>query len=163
MSPPAGRVPAAFPEVECPDDGIQMTTLRRRVGPFLQWGAAVGFLAAAIWVGTGLVRTFREVTSDEAVAADRPAPAPPATLPSGAVSLPVLFFEDGKGVRVGDTASHIAALLGRGAEVGRQELDDGGHGERLTRFYEYGGRQFALFFALDGSHEDPRVEAIFLY
>ena len=74
-----------------------------------------------------------------------------------------MLFGDGKGVRVGDTASQIAALLGRGVEVGRQELDDSGEGERLTRFYEYDSRQFALVFALDASPEDPRVEEIFLH
>ena len=51
----------------------------------------------------------------------------------------------------------------RGVEVGRQELDDSGEGERLTRFYEYDSRQFALGFALDASPEAPRVEEIFLH
>ena len=139
-----------------------MTTLRRRAGSFLHWGAAAGFLVAVVWVGTGLVRTFREFTTDQ-VTAETPALAAPAAVPSGAVSLPVLLFGDGKGVRVGDTASQIAALLGRGVEVGRQELDDSGQGERLTRFYEYDSRQFALVFALDASPEDPRVEEIFLH
>ena len=139
-----------------------MTTLRRRAGPFLQWGAAAGFLVAVVWVGTGLVRTFREFTTDQATA-ETPALMPPVAVPPGAVSLPVLLFGDGKGVRVGDTASQSGALLGRGVEVGRQELDDSGEGERLTRFYEYDSRQFALVFALDASPEDPRVEEIFLH
>ncbi len=129
----------------------------------LQWAAAVAFLASAVLVGTGLVRTLRDVTSDEAGEVGTTLSPPPAAVPAGAVSLPVLLFEDGKGIRIGDTASHIAALLGRGAEVGRQELDDGGEGERLTRFYEYGGRQFALVFALEASHTDPRVEGIYLH
>ena len=40
----------------------------------------------------------------------------------------------------------VASRLGRAAEIGRQEVDRGSLGERLTRFYEYAGSRFILVF-----------------
>ena len=139
-----------------------MIELFRRAGPALQWATAVAFLVAAVWVGAGIVREFSLVTGDDSAPPASVAAAVPSSVPAGAVSLPVLLFEDGKGVRVGDPATHIAALLGRAAEVGRQEIDADAGGERHTRAYEYGGRRFALVFTLAQSHADPTVTAIYL-
>lgn len=139
-----------------------MTLLRRSV-PVFQWALAVGFLAAAVVVGTSVVRELRVVTGDAAGSVTAAVESPPPTsVPAGAISLPILLFDDEKGIRVGDTATHIAALLGRSAEVGRYEVDEAADGERLTRFYEYGGRRFALVFTLAESHTDPAVTAIYL-
>ena len=44
------------------------------------------------------------------------------------------------------TAAAVAASLGRAAESGRQEVDRGTLGERLTRFYEYAGVRFIVVF-----------------
>ena len=62
------------------------------------------------------------------------------------MSVPVLPFHDGKEVRSGDSVAAVATTLGRAAEVGRQEVDRGSLGERLTRFYEYAGARFILVF-----------------
>ena len=70
----------------------------------------------------------------------------PAAVPPRAVSVPVLPFLDGKEIRIGETVSAVAARLGRAAESGRQEIDRGSLGERLTRFYEYAGSRFILVF-----------------
>ena len=128
-----------------------------------QWALAVVFLAAAVVVGTIVVRELRAVTDGAAGSATAAVESPPPTsVPAGAISLPVLLFDDEKGIRVGDTATHIAALLGRSAEVGRFEVDAAADGERLTRFYEYHGRRFVLVFTLAESHQDPTVTAIYL-
>ena len=138
-----------------------MNLLRRSVSVF-QWALAVVFLVAAVVVGTSVVRELRGVTGgatgSAAAAAESP---PPTSIPAGAISLPVLLFDDEKGIRVGDTAIHIAGLLGRGAEVGRYEVDAAADGERLTRFYEYRGSRFVLVFTLTESHQDPTVTAIY--
>ena len=137
-------------------------TLRRRSIPVLQWALAVGLLAAA-GVGTLVVRELRDGSGAAAGLAIAAAEGPPPTsVPSGAISLPVLLFDDEKGIRVGDTATYIAALLGRSAEVGRYEVDLAADGERLTRFYEYRGRRFVLVFTLAESHTDPVVTAVYL-
>ncbi len=138
-----------------------MNLLRRSV-PLFQWALAAVFLVAAVVVGTSVVRELRGVTggatSSAAAAAESP---PPTSIPAGAISLPVLLFDDDKGIRVGDTATHIAVLLGRSAEVGRYEVDTAVNGERLTRFYEYRGSRFVLVFTLTESHQDPTVTAIY--
>ena len=140
-----------------------MNLLRRSV-PVFQWALAVVFLVAAVVVGTSVVRELRGVTggaTGSAAAAAAAESQPPTSIPAGAISLPVLLFDDEKGIRVGDTATHIAALLGRGAEVGRYEVDTAADGERLTRFYEYRGSRFVLVFTLTESHQDPTVTAIY--
>jgi hypothetical protein len=86
----------------------------------------------------------------------------PAAVPSGAVSVPVLPFLNGKEVRVGETVTMVATRLGRAAESGRQEVDRGSLGERLTRFYEYGGSRFILVFEPFERNGEQRVAAIYL-
>ena len=140
-----------------------MVNLLCRSVPVFQWVLAVVFLAAAVVVGTIVVRELRAVTDGAAGSATAAVESPPPTsVPTGAISLPVLLFDDEKGIRVGDRATHIAALLGRSAEVGRYEVDAAADGERLTRFYEYRGRRFVLVFTLAESHQDPTVTAIYL-
>ena len=58
----------------------------------------------------------------------------PVAVPARAISVPVLLLLDGKEVRVGDPVDAVARTLGRGAEVGRQLVDRGALGDRLTRF-----------------------------
>jgi hypothetical protein len=86
----------------------------------------------------------------------------PAAVPPRAVSVPVLPFLDGKEIRVGQTAATVAANLGRAAESGRQEVDRGTLGERLTRFYEYAGSKFIVVFEPFERGGEPRVAAIYL-
>jgi hypothetical protein len=136
--------------------------LFRRASPVFEWALAVGLLVVAVGIGTTVVRDLLAVRGDTA----RPMTVfeealPPSVLGRG-VSLPFLLFDDGKRVRVGDSASYVATLLGRGAEVGRQEIDQVATGERLTRFYEYRSRRFALVFRLAESRQDPTVIAIYL-
>jgi hypothetical protein len=56
----------------------------------------------------------------------------------------------------------LAARLGRAAESGRQEVDRGSFGERLTRFYEYAGSRFILVFERVERQGDVKVAAIYL-
>ena len=137
---------------------------RFRFAPLLEWLIAVAFLGATVFVATLIVRELQgphhvRVTAPPA----RPlvASIPPA-VPARAVSVPVLPFVDGKEVRVGETATTIAERLGRSAEVGRQDVDRGTLGERLTRFYEYAGSKFILVFEPFEQNGEPRVAAIYL-
>ena len=135
-----------------------------RVGPVVEWLIAAAFLCATVAVGSLIVKELR--TSSPAARpsqASRPEVTTiPAAIPARAVSVPVLPFLDGKEVRVGETASVVAARLGRAAESGRQEVDRGTLGERLTRFYEYGGSRFILVFEPFERNGEPRVAAIYL-
>jgi hypothetical protein len=141
---------------------------RFRLGPVLEWLVAAVFLFATFGVGSLIFRELRPaaapgIRADVAAVARTPAVTPtPAAVPAGAVSVPVLPFVDGKEVGIGETVADVAAKLGRSAEVGRQELDRGTYGERLTRFYEYAGSKFILVFEPLEPNGEARVSAIYL-
>lgn len=134
-----------------------------RFGPVVEWLIAGAFLCATVAVGSLIVRELRAPVPVRPSETARPLITTiPSSIPARAVSVPVLPFLDGKEVRVGETASAIAARLGRAAESGRQEVDRGNLGERLTRFYEYGGSRFIIVFEPFERNGEPRVIAIYL-
>jgi hypothetical protein len=139
---------------------------RFRLAPVVEWLVAASFLAATIAVGAMILAELRpDPVAPAARAVDTTqlavASIPPA-VPQRAVSVPILPFLDGKDVRVGETFSAVAGRLGRSAEIGRQEVDRGSLGERLTRFYDYSGSRFILVFEPFERNGEPRVAAIYL-
>jgi hypothetical protein len=138
---------------------------RFRLGPVVEWLVAAFFLFATFAVGSLIFRELRPVAAPAVRAVTPPAPPvasiPPA-VPVRAVSVPVLPFIDGKEVRVGEGLAAVAARLGRAAEVGRQEVDRGTFGERLTRFYDYAGSRFILVFEPLEQNGEVRVSGIYL-
>jgi len=136
---------------------------RLRLAPVFEWVVAALFLLATVFVGSMILRELRPTPTPNVTPAARPIVASvPAAVPPRAVSVPVLPFLDGKEVRVGETVSTVAARLGRAAESGRQEIDRGSLGERLTRFYEYAGSRFILVFEPFERNGEARVAAIYL-
>jgi hypothetical protein len=136
---------------------------RFRLSPVFEWLIAAAFLLATVAVGSMILAQLRPTQSTRTVPAARPlvASIPPA-VPARAVSVPILPFLDGKEVRVGETFTSVAARLGRAAEVGKQEVDRGSLGERMTRFYEYAGSRFILVFEPFERNGALRVAAIYL-
>jgi hypothetical protein len=137
---------------------------RFRLTPLVEWLVAAGFLLATIAVASLVVRELQgpaTVRAEVPVARSHVASIPP-SVPARAVSVPRLPFLDGKEIRVGDTAAAVAERLGRAAESGRQDVDRGTLGERLTRFYEYGGSKFILVFEAFEKNGESRVAAIYL-
>jgi hypothetical protein len=136
---------------------------RFRLTAVVEWIVAALFLSATVGVATLILG---ELNPGQVVRATPPArplvSTVPEAVPAGAVSVPMLPFLDGKDVRVGETVSSVAARLGRSAEVGRQEVDRGSLGERLTRFYEYSGSRFILVFEPFERNGEARVAAIYL-
>ena len=134
-----------------------------RFGPVVEWLIAAAFLCATVAVGSLIVQELRSPAPTRPAAVPRPlVTSIPAAVPARAVSVPVLPFLDGKEIRVGETASAIAARLGRAAESGRQDVDRANLGERLTRFYEYGGTRFIVVFEPFERNGEPRVSGIYL-
>lgn len=138
--------------------------VRLRLAPIVEWMIAAGFLFATVMVASLVVRELR---GPARIMAETPAARPlvasmPAAVPPRAVSVPVLPFIDGKEIRVGQTAAFVASNLGRAAESGRQEVDRGTLGERLTRFYEYAGSKFIVVFEPFERNGESRVAAIYL-
>ena len=143
-------------------DALRMRTASR-FGPVVDWLIAAAFLLTTLAVASLIVRELRSPAPARPVQPARSQAASiPAAVPARAVSVPVLPFLDGTEVRVGETAAAVAARLGRAAESGRQEVDRGVLGERLTRFYEYGGTRFILVFEPFERNGEPRVAGIYL-
>lgn len=141
-----------------------MISLLRHASPAMQWILAVALLVPVGVVVTNAVRQWRDPAGATPGATTSPdTMAPPRSAPPGAVRLPVLLLAGDGRVRLGDTASHVAALLGRGAEVGRFEVERTAQGDRLVRFYEHGDVRFLLVFSLRESPQDPEVVGIFTY
>ena len=136
-----------------------------RLAAIFEWLVAAAFLLATVAVGSLILRELRTPPAPQRIPSTEPArpitSIPPA-VPARAVSVPVLPFLDGKEVRVGQTVSAVAANLGRAAEVGRQEVDRGSLGERLTRFYEYAGTRFIVVYEPFERNGEARVAAIYL-
>ena len=123
---------------------------RVRLAPILEWFVAASFLFATFAVGSMILNGLRPAAAPARVtptARTLVASIPP-SVPVRAVSVPVLPFIDGKDVRVG--------------ESGKQEVDRGKFGERLTRFYEYAGSRFILVFEPFELNGEARVAGIYI-
>jgi hypothetical protein len=140
-------------------------SVRTRFSGAVEWAIAVAFLAATVAVGSLIVREIQVAPAAGAASAGVTASAPaplPAAVPERAVSIPALPLADGGEIKVGETLSVVSRRLGRAAESGRQEVDRGALGERLTRFYEHEGVRFILVFEPFERNGEPRVAAIYL-
>jgi hypothetical protein len=141
-----------------------MDALRLRLASALEWAVAAAFLAATLVVASLILRDMRMPAMRAVAAAEPAAPvtAVPSAVPAGAVSVPVLPFADGKEMRVGDPARVVTERLGRAAETGRDEVDRGRLGARITRFYEYAGFRFLVVYEPFERNGEPRATAIYL-
>jgi hypothetical protein len=136
-----------------------MDVVRVRLGSMVEWAVAALFLVGSVGVAS---LAMRELRASASLAAPMPAfsSAAPAGLAERAVSVQHLLLTAGKDVRVGTTLADVVSSLGRAAETGQERSDIGPLGERVTRFYDYGGTRFALVFEqVDGQ---PRVTAIYI-
>jgi hypothetical protein len=129
----------------------------------IEWAVAASFLTATVAVAVLILGQFRPMPVARAATPPQPSiDTIPAAVPARSVSVPLLPFVDGKEIRVGETASAVAVRLGRAAESGRQEVDRGSLGERLTRFYEYSGSKFVVVFEPFERNGEARVSAIYV-
>ena len=134
---------------------------RIRLAAILEWLIAASFLAATIAAGALILDVLKVTTGRPAAAASVPVSVP-AAIPARSVSVPILPFRDGKELKIGDTLAAVAERFGRAAEIGRQEVDKGSLGERLTRFYEYAGSRFVVVFEALEREGEIKVAAIYL-
>ncbi len=141
-----------------------MQATRARFGSAIEWVIAGTLTLLTFTAGAVVVRELRTLGAVMPVIARESTPSPsPIGVPSRAVSVPVLFLAEGKAVRVGETASQVAAHLGRQAEVGAQWVESTPLGDRLTRFYEHQGARFVLVFEAFKRNPEPRVAGIYLH
>jgi hypothetical protein len=139
------------------------TGTRLRLSAFAEWAVAAAFLFASIAVASLIVGELRTAPRFGAEAAAAPASiSVPAGVPERAVSVPVLALPDGTALKLGESVSAVSSKLGRSAESGRQEVDRGRFGDRLTRFYEHAGSRFILVFEPTDPGGEARLSAIFV-
>ena len=142
---------------------MEATRVRVRLEPAIEWLVAAVFLVATLGVASLIVRELRTTPAAVTPAAVVTMPAAlPAAVPERAISVPVLLLLDGGQVKVGDTVERVASVLGRAAEIGRQVVDRGALGERLTRYYDHQGTKFLLVFEPFERRGELRVAAIYL-
>jgi hypothetical protein len=141
-----------------------MDATRFRFAAIVEWAVAAAAIVALVALALFADREVRTVTAGTPVIArEAPAPvmAPPAAIPPGAISLPLLVFSDGTQINIGETASHVAARLGRNTEAAPPSLERAPYGERLTRTYDHRGIRFRLVFEPFDKGAEPRVAAIY--
>ena len=143
-------------------DALRVGT-RFRINGLVEWLIAAAFLLATVAVVAMVVRQLSGTPVNGRGAEVRAVvPSIPSAVPPRAVSVPVLPFVDGKEIQVGESFATVAARLGRAAESGRQEIDRGPLGERITRFYQYAGTRFIVVYEPFERNGDLRVAAIYL-
>jgi hypothetical protein len=143
-----------------------MWVTRARLGSALEWALAAGCilaLAALVSLVAGELRNVRSLT---AVLADEGSALPsaelPATIPAGAVSVPLLLLSNGSQLQIGQTASDIAARISAAWQIGADAFERTARGARVTRSYDDGARRFLLVFDRAESAGEDRVAAIYL-
>lgn len=141
-----------------------MLTLRSSVRPLLEWAIAAVVTAALVLGAAVCVREARTIQAAAPAGLPSPlvAPAVPAVIPSGAVSVPLLILPERVTLRVGDPAAAVAHGLDGRAELTAQVRDRVGSRERLTRAYTATGTRFFLVFEASDKSEDARLTAIYL-
>ena len=139
-----------------------MDATRARFGSLLEWLIAAACILGVLAVGSVLAREFRTVSAVAPVSAREDAALdPPASVPPGSVSVPVILLPGGAALHIGDTASDLASRLGREREVAAPTIERTASGERVTRFYQVDGHRFAVALAPPAGDEQVRIAALF--
>ena len=139
-----------------------MDATRARFGSLLEWLVAAACILGVLGIGSVLVREFRTVSAVEPVIAHEDTiPEPPAAIPPGSVSVPVVLLSDGAQLHVGDSVADLMTRVGKSREAAQSGIERTSSGERVTRFYEVDGRRFAVVLAPQAGDEQVRIVALF--
>ena len=146
-----------------------MEVTRARFGSLLEWACAALCAALLMAIAARIASAIR-TTPDPIVpvAAQgivaRPAlSAPPAAVPPGVVSVPLIQLKGGAEVRVGDTESAASNKLRSPWRVGDDVLEHSADGDRVTRAYDDGARRFLLVLEPPtGGGAERHVSAIYM-
>ena len=141
-----------------------MEATRVRFGSFIEWVLAAMVMAAALAAGSIAFDELRSVQPVTPVIAGETSLFydAPAGIPSRAVSVPLLLLGNGSEVKIGDSASEVAARLGSAVRVISESVERSAVRERLIRFYSDVGLQFTVVYEAIERSAEPRVAAIYL-
>lgn len=141
-----------------------MVVGRLRLANLAEWAVAAAFLAATVGVGALIVHELTSIGGSDST--PRPAPSAPttlpATIPSLSIPVSVLPLDDGRQIRVGDTATEVARVLGREAEIEPAIVEPGAIDKRVTRTFIVGKVRFTLVFEVFERNGESRVAAIYV-
>ena len=136
---------------------------RSGIRAVVEWVVAAALLAVVVGVGSNALQHVRAVTAVTPVSADGAgSEVPTASVPNGAVSVPLLLLPQSQEIRVGDVASEA---LGRLENVRDREVpavERGPNGERQTRVLEADGMRFILVIEPFAKDSEPRIAAIYV-
>lgn len=125
-----------------------------------EWLIAAVFLAATLVVCVLVVRELR--VAPQAFDSAAGSPAPVATVPPDAVSVPTLTLGEGNEIRVGDRTADALARLDPAVKLVSRSVERGPVGPREIRSYQLAGTSFLLVFEPFERQGEPRVAAIYL-
>ena len=136
---------------------------RTAVRAVVEWVVAAALLAAVVGVGSNAVQHLRSVTAVTPVSADGAgSQVPTASVPDGAVSVPMLLLPNSQEIRVGDVASQALDRLENVRDREAPAVERGPNGERQTRLLEADGMRFVLVIEPFARDSEPRIAAIYL-
>ena len=140
-----------------------MQATRRRLVSFLEWLLAAAVVAALAALGSTVAREIRTVNAVTPVIAGENLPdVPPAAGgPLRAVSVPMLLLSGGIAILVGERLDSVTARLTSASETRPEVAEPSPAGQRLTRFYQYGGSRFVVVFEPFEPNGEPRIAAIY--
>jgi hypothetical protein len=139
-----------------------MDASRVRFVAIVEWAVAAAAIVAAVALVSFTEREVRTVTAVTPVSAREATESlvpPPAAIPPGAISVPMLLLSDGTRIYIGEPASEVAARLK--TEAAPPSVERALKGERVTRTYDEAGIRFRLVFELSDGATEPRVAAIY--
>jgi hypothetical protein len=133
-----------------------------RVGAIVEWLAAAGAVALAVWtvsgpvqraVGRGMQTVIAEVDINENV---------PPGVPAGAMLVPVMLLLDGQEVRLGDLHTRLESVLPPRFADGPPVVSSTQAGERHTRAYTINSTRVYIVCERSEPGSPMRVSGIFL-
>lgn len=126
-----------------------MERTRVRLVEFVEWLVAAACVAAGLMIVAALAGDVHRVTPVvPVIAGAATAPAVPANVLPGSISVPELVLPDGKLLKVGTAAATLDGL-GPQALAGPMAIDRTDAGERESRAYRYSGMEFFVVTAND--------------
>ena len=142
---------------------MQATRVRLHFGPAVEWAVAGVFLLSTLGVASLIIRELGTAPpAAQPVRTTAPPAALPVAVPARAVSVPTLLLPDGRQIRVGDTLAHVDGITPWRAAPGRETVERGALGDRLTRAYDDQRTSFVVVFEPFERGGKPRVAAIYL-
>jgi hypothetical protein len=133
---------------------------RLRLGSFVEWVIAALGVAAVVWVVSVPVARLTGPRVEASLVETRDG-LPPGVR-SDATSVPVMLFQDGRAIRLGDLETRLRQLLPDRFADGAPHVSPGPFGDRQTRTYRVDGVRVQIVVERTDRGSTPRVTGIYV-